>query len=134
MAAVHSSSVIVGLHADASTEAIVDVALKYNKSFAVVPCCVFPNLFKDRRTKSGDVVRSYEQFCEYLEDREDGVVRDELGFHGRNVCLYYRGREVRSLKTELGESRYRVHRTSKVTFRLLIALHLTSQRVRALGW
>ena len=48
MAAVHSSSVIVGLHADASTEAIVDVALKYNKSFAVVPCCVFPNLFKDR--------------------------------------------------------------------------------------
>ena len=57
-----------------------------------------------RRLKNGDVVRSYEQFCEYLEVREDGVARDELGFHGRNVCLYYRGREARSLKGELGES------------------------------
>ena len=57
MSAVHSSSVLVGLHSDASTEAIVDVALKYNKSFAVVPCCVFPNLFKKRRLKGGEVVR-----------------------------------------------------------------------------
>jgi len=46
--AVRNASLIVGLHADGATEAIVDAALSYCKPFVVVPCCVFPNLFNQR--------------------------------------------------------------------------------------
>jgi hypothetical protein len=35
------ASVLVGLHPDQATEAIVDTALRWNKPFAIVPCCVF---------------------------------------------------------------------------------------------
>lgn len=42
---VRSCSVLVGLHADEPTEAIVDTALHLGKSFAVVPCCVFHHLW-----------------------------------------------------------------------------------------
>ena len=44
---------------------------------------------------------SYEQFCDYLESLKQGVRREVLGFHGRNVCLYYSGREAKSLRGEL---------------------------------
>ena len=46
--AVQQASLIIGLHADGATEAIVDIALYYNKPFVVVPCCVFPNFFRHR--------------------------------------------------------------------------------------
>jgi len=36
---------IIAMHPDEATEMVVDLALKYNKNFAVVPCCVFPNLY-----------------------------------------------------------------------------------------
>jgi hypothetical protein len=42
-------SVLVGMHPDEATEAIVDAALKYGKPFAILPCCVFPKLFPHRR-------------------------------------------------------------------------------------
>ncbi len=46
--AVENASLLIGMHADGATEAIVDVALRYRKPFVVVPCCVFPNFFKHR--------------------------------------------------------------------------------------
>jgi len=46
--AVKNASLIIGLHSDGATEAIVDAALLYKKPFVVVPCCVFPNLFRER--------------------------------------------------------------------------------------
>ena len=46
--AVQNASLIIGLHADGATEAIVDAAILFNKPFVVVPCCVFPNLFRQR--------------------------------------------------------------------------------------
>jgi len=36
---------ILGLHPDEATDDIVDMALKFGKSFAVVPCCVFSTKF-----------------------------------------------------------------------------------------
>ena len=42
-------SVIVGMHPDQATEAIVDAALRADRPFAVVPCCVYPTLFPRRR-------------------------------------------------------------------------------------
>ena len=45
-------SLFVGMHSDQATESIVDFALSVGKPFAVVPCCVFPKLFADRRLVS----------------------------------------------------------------------------------
>ena len=44
-------SVVVGMHPDEATEAIVDFARVRGKPFAVVPCCVFPAMFPDRRVR-----------------------------------------------------------------------------------
>jgi len=41
-AMLHDCTVIIGMHPDQATEDIVDVAIQYQKPFAVVPCCVFP--------------------------------------------------------------------------------------------
>ena len=43
--------VIIGMHPDQATESIVDMALKYRKPFAVVPCCVFSHENPHRRLK-----------------------------------------------------------------------------------
>merc|ERR1719203_1874307 len=60
------ASIIIGMHPDEATEDIVDFALKYNKSFAVVPCCVFPTLFPHRKLSCGKPVRYVEEFITYL--------------------------------------------------------------------
>ena len=111
--AVKGSQLMVGLHADASTEAIVELAIKYGKAFAVVPCCVFPNLFSERMVSEAVVggeeevgeggegrrrmvhVRNHAQFCRYLmevgERKGLAFKRVELGFNGRNVCVFWEG-------------------------------------------
>jgi len=162
--AVERSSLIVGLHADGATEAVVDVALRCNKPFVVVPCCVFPSLFPERRvgvavdtnyngqegegiggasattgaratgdeangekTKNGDKdagngrrrgveggaaaaaaattndatttttaaatvpVRTYEQFCRYLLQKDPRLRMSVLPFEGRNIAIWWDG-------------------------------------------
>mmetsp|Transcript_12468 Transcript_12468/g.31396 ORF Transcript_12468/g.31396 Transcript_12468/m.31396 type:complete len:392 (+) Transcript_12468:58-1233(+) len=100
-AAVQHATLIVGLHADGATEAIVDAALKYNKPFVVVPCCVFPNFFPMRRLiidqKDGGPpqtipVRSHEQFCTYLHQKDPRFVMEELPFEGRNIAIWWDGK------------------------------------------
>jgi len=86
------ADVIVGLHPDEATEVIVDLAIKYDKPFAVVPCCVFPTMFPGRVGRDGEEVRSHAQFCDYLEDKHEGVMRVELEelMKPANVVLYYK--------------------------------------------
>ena len=43
---------IIGMHPDQATEPIIDMALKYKKPFAVVPCCVFAHENPHRRLKN----------------------------------------------------------------------------------
>ena len=94
-AAVKSASLIIGMHADGATEAIVDAALKYRKPFVVVPCCVFPRLFNQRYLMKNDgtrvQVRSHEQFCEYLLQKDRTFKREVLPFEGRNVGIWWDG-------------------------------------------
>jgi hypothetical protein len=117
--AVRNASLIIGLHADGATEAIVDAALRYNKPFVVVPCCVFPNFFRDRfiyvdddedntgaednlrrsnsnnngsgyeKKKKRVAVRTHEQFCQYLLDKDDRFKKEILPFEGRNVAIWW---------------------------------------------
>jgi hypothetical protein len=96
--AISDSSLILGLHADSATEAIVDAALRYSKPFVVVPCCVFPNLFQSRmvpdETKHDQLVpvRSHEQFCIYLQRKDPRFVMEELPFEGRNIAIWWDGK------------------------------------------
>ena len=62
----HVAHLITGLHPDQATDFIVDAALATGKPFAVVPCCVYPTLFAQRRLRGGSEVRSLEQLCRYL--------------------------------------------------------------------
>jgi hypothetical protein len=97
--AIQRSSLLLGLHADNATEAIVDAALHYQKPFVVVPCCVFPNFFQQRflptETAAGIIhtvpVRSHEQFCLYLAQKDPRFVVETLPFEGRNVAIWWNG-------------------------------------------
>ena len=88
-----SASLLVGLHPDGATEAIVDFALQHGKPFAVVPCCVFPDHFKGRRLRDeggakNREVRSYEEFVEYLRQKDERVRVERLPFQGRNLVVF----------------------------------------------
>lgn len=85
---------------DKCTEEIVDVALEHNLSFAIVPCCVFPDQFPSRCMISKEKpmnndgkpnlvsVRSYDDFLQYLMAKDDAIKRATLPFEGKNIVLY----------------------------------------------
>lgn len=94
--AVQKATLLIGMHADSATEAIVDTALLHRKAFVVVPCCVFANLFVDRRLlqqQEYQQVRTWEEFCEYLLQKDPCIKKQVLPFDGRNVALYWDGKE-----------------------------------------
>jgi len=86
-ALLQTASLVVGLHPDQATEAIVDLALANGRKFAVVPCCVFPGLFPGR-TLEGQEVRTVTQFCAYLKSKDARIEEAMLDFEGRNKVLF----------------------------------------------
>ena len=102
----NSSVILVGIHPDQATESVIDAALYFNKSFAVVPCCVFPNLFPQRYISKevrdinsemntvntvntvSTLVRTYDDFITYLCNKDKSILIDYLPFEGRNIVLY----------------------------------------------
>ena len=80
-------SAIIGMHPDQATEAIVDFALQYSKPFAVVPCCVFPDLFKHRRDRDGAPVTERMALVDYLARKTGGEVQ-YLDIEGANQVVY----------------------------------------------
>lgn len=85
---VQSSSILVGVHPDEATEAIVDAAIHFRIPFAVVPCCLHSNLFPHRVTATNAVVNSYEVFIDYLAAKHINIQQVTLPFEGRSICLY----------------------------------------------
>lgn len=81
-------SLIVGMHPDEATEAIVDTALELRLPFAVVPCCVMSRTFPDRRGRDGERVETYEALVRYLMDKHPGIQSAFLPFAGRNQVLF----------------------------------------------
>lgn len=74
-----------------ATECIVQFAMLTRKPFAVVPCCVFPETFKERSWK-GLPVRKYEDFISYLVALDPEHIQvEELMFEGRNKCVFATG-------------------------------------------
>jgi hypothetical protein len=93
---VNNATLLIGMHADGATEAIVDAALHFRKPFVVVPCCVFPNFFRHRMVLNTDKtkmvpVRSHEQFCQYLASKDSHFVVETLPFEGRNTAVWWDG-------------------------------------------
>jgi len=84
----NSCSLLVGMHADSATEAIVDLALELEKPFVVVPCCVFPRIFPTRYI-DGKQVRTHDQFCRYLAQKDCRLCTEELPFSGRNTAIWW---------------------------------------------
>ena len=97
-------AVVVGMHPDEATESIVDFAVARGKPFAVVPCCVFPAMFPDRRVRrdgegeggdegaaggGGDDVPVTErrQLVRWLAGKTRGEVA-YLAFEGANQVVY----------------------------------------------
>eukprot|EP00475_Leptophrys_vorax_P039334 TRINITY_DN70900_c0_g2_i2.p1 TRINITY_DN70900_c0_g2~~TRINITY_DN70900_c0_g2_i2.p1 ORF type:complete len:318 (-),score=76.14 TRINITY_DN70900_c0_g2_i2:111-1064(-) len=84
---VMNCGLVLGLHPDQATEAIVDFALQYKKHFAVVPCCVFACEFPQRiDTRTGKAIISYRDFIQYLQEKSGGAL-EPLQFEGKNLCL-----------------------------------------------
>ncbi|KAF9138478.1 hypothetical protein BGX30_009104 [Mortierella sp. GBA39] len=99
-----SASILIGMHPDQATEPIVTMALKHNKPFAVVPCCVFAHENPDRRLMDGGEVKTTLDFIQYLAEkdtfvRESGgggggpsqfgpVSKQFLPFDGMNIVLF----------------------------------------------
>jgi len=82
-------SVMVGLHPDQATDAIVDIGLALQIPWAVVPCCVFPNLFTRRKLADGRTVRNYDDLCDYIRQKDPNIHESILPCRGRNVVLYW---------------------------------------------
>ena len=80
-------SCVVGLHPDGASDAIVDFALEYNKPFAILPCCTFSKQIR-RHFDDGRPVRTYDDHLDWLQAKDKGIKRLELGFVGRNIVLF----------------------------------------------
>ncbi|EJK65168.1 hypothetical protein THAOC_14011 [Thalassiosira oceanica] len=88
---------VCGFHPDQATEAAVDLALLLKKPFAVVPCCVFPSEFPDRRL-DGERVKTHVQLVEHLTRKHDKIKTATLPFietdTAKNVVVYLLAEDV----------------------------------------
>ncbi|KAF9905764.1 hypothetical protein EC991_001302 [Linnemannia zychae] len=110
---VNSASIMIGLHPDQATEPIVRAALKAQKPFAIIPCCVFGRdnphrrLPKDIGHSNSSVVlvageeededpstrpvTSYDDFVTWLATLHPDIKTTWLNFEGMNRVLYWEG-------------------------------------------
>ena len=88
---VKNASVVVGMHPDQASEAIVQYALANGKPLALVPCCVYSNApqFRSRVAEDGSRIRTYDQFITYL-TKKYGLEVQTLPFEGKNKVLFKR--------------------------------------------
>ena len=86
--ALKNCGLIVGMHPDQATGAIVEAANELGKCFAVVPCCVFARLFPERRTSCGKPVVLYSDLISHILASDENIRESKLAFEGRNIVLF----------------------------------------------
>ena len=79
---------VVGMHPDEATDAITQLAMRYDKPWMICPCCVFPRTFK-RILPDGQAVKTYDELCEYIRNISTDVQEATLDFEGRNKVFYW---------------------------------------------
>ena len=83
-----NASLVVGLHPDQATNAILDFALETNKPFVLVPCCVFPSMF-ERYLEDGEPVLTTVQLIHWINQRGGpNALTTALPFQGANTVCY----------------------------------------------
>ena len=70
--AIRNTDLLLGLHCDGATEYIVDFALKFNISFAIMPCCTCSKDFPNRKL-NGRLVKSYDELVTYLKNQDSRI-------------------------------------------------------------
>ncbi len=72
-----------------------DAALEHDLSVAIIPCCLFTSLFPSRMMKrSSDgvdeevPVTDYNDFLQYLLDKDESLQLHTLPFEGKNKVIY----------------------------------------------
>ncbi|KAI9347294.1 hypothetical protein BDR26DRAFT_799651 [Obelidium mucronatum] len=90
---IRAASLLVGLHPDQATGAIVETAIACNLPFAVIPCCVFRDDFSDRYLKNGNPVATTMDLVEWIKEKKSpGQVQTRfLNFQGKNLVVYFLG-------------------------------------------
>ncbi|CAK9103192.1 unnamed protein product [Durusdinium trenchii] len=89
---VRNCSGFVALHPDEATEAVVEAALRLQRPFLVVPCCVFARLFPHRRLADGRQVTSLPEFLDFLQSKHPSIRKEQLPFEGANQALWSDGK------------------------------------------
>ena len=79
---------VVGMHPDEATDAIIQLAMRYDKPWMICPCCVFPRTFK-RILPDGQAVKTYDELCKYIRNISTNVQEATLDFEGRNKVFYW---------------------------------------------
>ena len=86
------AKLIVGFHPDQATDYIIELARVLGVPYCLVPCCVFPSDFPNRRLADGNPVRTYSQLLSYLKAKAERIQTAKLGFHftetAKNIALY----------------------------------------------
>jgi len=83
-------SLVVGMHPDQATGAIVEFAIQAKKPFALVPCCVYSDLFPKRHLPNGKQVTSYTDLIDWIVAKDPQRIKvEELPFEGKNKVVYY---------------------------------------------
>ena len=59
------------MHPDEATEEIIDIAIKFKKPVAIVPCCVFPK---------SDIKMTFEEWVSFLKAKHPNVCSTFLNF------------------------------------------------------
>lgn len=90
-----TTTLLLGLHPDECTEDILDAALEHDLSVAIIPCCLFTSLFPSRTIKRSSngvdkevPVTDYDDFIQYLLDKDESLQLHTLPFEGKNKVIY----------------------------------------------
>ena len=75
--AIQNTDLLVGLHCDGAAEYIVDFALKFNVSFAIMPCCTCSKDFPNRKL-NGRLVKSYDDLVAYLKAKDSRIQEETI--------------------------------------------------------
>ena len=81
-------SFVAALHPDQATDIAIDEALLVRVPFAVIPCCVFPTLFSQRKLANGHGVNTYAGLIRFLLEKDPRIRVAELPFQGRSTVLF----------------------------------------------
>jgi len=82
--------VVVGLHPDQAAGHIVDFAAARGIPWCVVPCCVYFDFqdFSQRKLKSGKSVKSFDDLCQWLLEKDPRAKMETLELEGKNKVIY----------------------------------------------